>query len=144
MVTIRRFRSNDLDAVLRLAGDYVAYDGTTAKASVSYSGLFPQGFLVAEEDGKVIGFVYAHLKDFPEEALKLWGAKKVGIIEMMAVDPAYRRKGIGLSLYDQVLKAFKQAGIDLIRLGVRATSEARYIYEKSGFKITGFVMERRV
>ncbi|HRK22204.1 MAG TPA: ribosomal protein S18-alanine N-acetyltransferase [Fimbriimonadaceae bacterium] len=79
-------------------------------------------FVTAIGDGKVIGYA------------GLWIVVDEGHITTVAVDPDYRRKGIGKRLTTEVLSRAKELGIACATLEVRASNEAAInLYEGLGF-----------
>jgi ribosomal protein S18 acetylase RimI-like enzyme len=142
---LRPFRKEDTNAVLELANAYAAFDGTTSEADLAITAHFPNGFWVADEGGKVVGFAYGYFKEVPGEVLERWGAKRVGSIELMAVAPAHRRKGLGRSLVDKLLDEFKKAGADMVLLNCPAqATEARSLYTAMGFDVRFVGMKKRI
>lgn len=86
--------------------------------------LHPNGFLVAELEEKIVGYVIGFLR---------WGA--TGHILALAVDPPYRRRGIGSTLMADILERLRREGGKDVRLEVRASNQtAREFYRKLGFK----------
>ena len=77
---IRPFEGRDLDSVLELAGKYTSFDITSTERDFTLVSKFPQTFLVAERDSRIVGFAYGYFRDIPKEALYKWGAKKVGYL----------------------------------------------------------------
>jgi len=145
-LSIRTFRKTDINSVLGLANAFAAFDGTTSEADLAITGYFPDGFLVAEDDeGKVVGFVYGCFRDVPGHALEIWNSNKVGQVELMAVHPSYRGRGIGKSLLSKLLEKFKAAGADMILLNCPATAaEAKSLYEGFGFDVKSYQMRLRL
>ena len=145
-MSIRPFKKEDTPSVLELANAFAAFDGTTSEADLAITGYFPDGFLVAEDDeGRVVGFVYGFFRDVPGQVLEKWKASKVGQVELMAVHPAYRGRGIGKSLLSKLLQRFKDAGADMVLLNCPATAtEAKGLYEEMGFDVRSFQMKLRL
>jgi len=142
---LRVFKTEDTSRVLQLANAYAAFDGTTSEADLVITKFFPNGFWVAEEDDKVVGFAYGYFKDVPGEVLALWGVSKVGEIALMAVDTSYRNKGIGTALLHKLLEEFKKAGADLVTLHCPAEAvEAKKLYDKLGFEVRAYHMKKRL
>lgn len=82
---------------------------------------------VALADDTITGFV----------AYKLDTAGKTGEIYMIAVDPAFQRKGISTRLTDFATSKMKEAQMEICMIGTGADpghGPARASYEKSGFK----------
>jgi ribosomal-protein-alanine N-acetyltransferase len=84
----------------------------------------PDTFLVAEYNGKVIGYVMAYMRPDLE-----------GHIMSIAVDPEYRGMGIGSALLTEAIERLIARGARYIGLEVRVSNErAIRLYEKLGFK----------
>jgi ribosomal-protein-alanine N-acetyltransferase len=73
-------------------------------------------FLVAERNGAIAGFVVG-------DTIDRHGAS-VGHVKDLAVDPDYRRRGLGGRLLSEALSALGSAGIDRVKLEVRRSNEA--------------------
>ncbi len=146
-VVIREYQPRDEEAVLRLMEKYASWDATPTQADIQgfYSST-PKLFLIAETDGNVVGLVYGReLKDLPGETLMKWKASKAASIETLAVDEAYRRRGIGTSLLNKLFEIFRTNGIDLVTLSVPAEeTEARKLYQKLGFGERAYFLRRRL
>ena len=56
---------------------------------------------------------------------------------LLAVDPAYRRRGLGAALFGWLEKLARLGGIARVRLELRAdNAEARAFYERLGFRVS--------
>jgi ribosomal-protein-alanine N-acetyltransferase len=85
----------------------------------------PEGFLVAEVDGKVVGYLIGTLR---------WGAS--GHIMAIGIYPEYRKRGVGTALMVQILDIFRMRGARNARLEVRKSNTmAQLFYQKLGFKL---------
>jgi GNAT superfamily N-acetyltransferase len=81
---------------------------------------------VAEEGGELAGFI----------AYSLNPAKKVGEVELLAVDPAFQNRGIGTLLNTFALARLQESGMDLAVVGTGGDpghAPARRSYEKAGY-----------
>jgi len=144
-VRIRPFTREDTKPVLGLANKYASFDGTTTEADLGVTAHFRQGFWVAEDQGRVVGFVYGYFRDVPGEVLDRWKASRVGQVELMSVHPGYRGSGVGRSLLNRLLGEFKKAGADLAILNCPATaSEAKALYDDMGFDVRAYQMKKRL
>ncbi len=88
------------------------------------------GLWVAEDPdtGGVVGYAGV-------EVSALWG--EMDLINI-AVDPAYRRRGIGEALLKWIIRRCRREGIPLLWLRVRASNEgARQFYRRLGFEPRG-------
>ncbi len=84
----------------------------------------PDTFLVAEYNGRIIGYVMAYLRPDLE-----------GHIMSIAVDPAYRGNGIGSALLTEVIERLAARGAKWIGLEVRVSNQnAIKLYERFGFR----------
>lgn len=97
---------------------------------------FPETFIVAEENGKVVGYIMCRI----EVGLSTFGFKgliKKGHIVSVAVLPPYRRKGIGEALIVKAMEGMQLYNAKQCFLEVRMTNEpAVNLYKKLGFEIT--------
>ncbi|WP_456483056.1 ribosomal protein S18-alanine N-acetyltransferase [Methanopyrus kandleri] len=85
----------------------------------------PEGFLVAEVGGKVVGYVIFELRPWLGE----------GHIVSIAVHPNYRRTGIGTILMREAERKIAEAGYETVRLEVRESNfPARRFYERLGYR----------
>ena len=65
--------------------------------------------LVAESDGKVIGFIIGGVSRWE------YGVpENIGWIDTIGVDPAFQRKGIAKTLFTEMTSNLKKAGVDTI------------------------------
>ncbi len=88
----------------------------------------PEGCLVCEEGGRVVGFV----------TFSFDRGRKIGEIGNNAVDPDCRLKGKGQEMYRAVLDRFRGAGMRYAKVCTgldEAHAPARRAYERAGFNI---------
>ena len=89
--------------------------------------------LVAEQEGKVAGYVYAGLEGMDYMALR----GPAGAIYDVVVDPAARRQGVGRLLLDAAIERLKEMGAPQVVLSTAAKNdEARRLFAKAGFRPT--------
>jgi len=94
----------------------------------SHARMHPQWLFVAEEDGRIVGFV----------TFMLDREKRIGEIGNNAVDPECGLKGIGQQMYKAVLQYFRDQGMRYARVQTgldEAHSRARRAYERAGFNV---------
>ncbi|MGA3297084.1 MAG: ribosomal protein S18-alanine N-acetyltransferase [Candidatus Bathyarchaeia archaeon] len=95
----------------------------------------PQTFIVAESEGRVVGYTMCRLEHGLSDVKKLRLVKKGHIISV-AVMPDFRRMGMGRSLVERVLSALSTLDVNECFLEVRIpNSSAIELYKKLGFEI---------
>ncbi|QDA32080.1 ribosomal-protein-alanine N-acetyltransferase [Thermococcus indicus] len=123
MVAIRPARLFDIPEVMRIERESFREDYPRGVFLVFLENN-PDTFLVAEYNGKVIGYVMGYLRPDLE-----------GHIMSIAVDPAYRGNGIGSALLTEVIERLINRGARYIGLEVRVSNEnAIKLYERFGFR----------
>jgi ribosomal protein S18 acetylase RimI-like enzyme len=97
--------------------------------------------LVAEEDGEVIGFVYAGLEGTDWMALR----GPAGAVYDLVVDPARRRGGVGRALLGAALEALAGLGAPRVVLSTAERNEAaQRLFVGAGFRPTMREMTREL
>ncbi|TMI39646.1 GNAT family N-acetyltransferase [Candidatus Bathyarchaeota archaeon] len=144
---VRKCHKEDLPKVLDLAERYTSFDAmpTMPDIELMYE-RNENNFFVAEGDrGNILGFATGYeKKGIPQEVLMSWKAKRVGYLDLMAVDVQHRKQGIGTALLNSVLDQFKVQGIDTIHLDVPSTEQdAIKLYHKLGFKTRAYSMVKQ-
>ena len=95
----------------------------------------PQTFIVAESQGRVVGYIMCRMEHGFSDVRKLHFAKKGHIISV-AVMPDFRRMRIGQGLVEHALSALSGLSADECFLEVRITNApAIDLYKKLGFQI---------
>jgi diamine N-acetyltransferase len=90
---------------------------------------------VAEADGAVRGYALARLQQRPESPLTYGGL--VVELDQISVDPAYRGRGLGRELIDQVKTLASDLGATCVQLTVwEFNRQARHVFERAGFTAT--------
>jgi ribosomal-protein-alanine N-acetyltransferase len=96
---------------------------------------FPETFIVAEENGEIIGYIMCRV----EVGLSNFGFSgilKKGHIVSVAVLPQYRCKGAGEALIDEAMKGMQLYNAKQCFLEVRVTNTpAISLYKKLGFQV---------
>jgi len=87
-------------------------------------------FLVAEEKGKIAGFILAYGKDIHRPY-----KNKYGCIVYLVVLPEFRRKGSATKLYSECMKRMKKMGLTHVYTwaNVESNDEIIAFMEKQGF-----------
>jgi GNAT superfamily N-acetyltransferase len=66
-------------------------------------------FLVAEAEGRVVGFVIGEVRDWE------FGSPPCGWVFAIDVDPRARQRGIGTRLLAGMRERFERVGVDMLR-----------------------------
>jgi GNAT superfamily N-acetyltransferase len=84
---------------------------------------------VAEADGRPVGYTVVVVHPINRET-------ESGEISMVAVDPDYQQRGVGIALVDFALDRITELGIPLAEIGTGGDpghAPARRLYERAGF-----------
>ena len=149
-IQIREFREEDLDAViafslrawtpifdsirevlgddifLRLHPDWRAGQADAVRSSCL---IVDRDVFVAVADGKPVGFAAIALNAFHE---------RMGVIDIIGVDPDYQRRGIGSRLTDHATEHMLRCGMDIAVVetgGDPGHAPARAAYAAAGFTL---------
>ena len=105
-VKIRVLDESDLDAVVRIDKNVLGKERRAFwKRKIAYAGIYPRPALVAEFEGKVVGFILGYVSGW-----EFGVPDTVGWIDTLGVDPAYQRRGIGRELFNALIEIFKRSG----------------------------------
>jgi len=95
----------------------------------------PETFVVAEEDGKIVGYIMCRI-EMGLSNFGLSGVVKKGHVVSVAVLPEHRRKGVGKALVIKALEGMRGYGAKQCYLEVRVTNqEAISLYKKLDFEV---------
>jgi GNAT superfamily N-acetyltransferase len=149
-VEIREFREGDLETViefslrawapvfasvrdalgddifLRLHPDWKANQAEVVRSSCTND---ERDVFVAVANGRPVGFVAVALNAFHE---------RMGVIDVIGVDPDYQRRGISLRLTEFATKHMRSCGMDIAVVetgGDPGHTPARRAYETAGFTL---------
>lgn len=122
LIRIRDLRRGDMEAILNI--EYRSFKDPYPLSLLNHLyGMHPDGFLVAELQNKLVGYVIGVVR---------WGL--TGHILAIAADPPYRRQGVGTALAVNILDRLRAKGAKQVRLEVRKSNLiARQFYLKLGF-----------
>lgn len=142
---IRQFEKRDTNSVIQLANKYAFFDGPICEEDLEITHAFPEGFIIAEENNRVVGGAYGYFKEVPAVVLKNWGVTKVATIELLVVDPEYGKRSIGTQLLERLIEIFRQAGTDIITLTCPISAKlAKRLYEKIGFSVSAYHLRMKL
>jgi ribosomal protein S18 acetylase RimI-like enzyme len=126
----RRF----LAAKNRTPQDYASFLGTRLNDRNAV-------ILVAETKGETIGYAYGEVEGYDYMSLR----GPAGVLNDLIVDPAYRGRGIGRWLLDEIISHLKSRGVPRIVLSTAAKNKsAQRLFERSGFRPTMIEMTREL
>lgn len=122
---IRSFRRTDINRIVEIEKECFPNPWAKIFFEVAYSS-YPRGFLVAEMNGKVVGYAVATIEGMVGSAQLL----------NLAVDKRYRGRGIGSLLLREVIKRVREDGASKIFLQVRVSNfKAITLYLNFNFQI---------
>ncbi len=124
MLTIRLFAPDDVFEISRITRESLGESYPTSFFLSIYQ-YWPEGFLVATENGMLIGFVVGVISRVRQAR-----------ILMLAVRESHRRAGIAVILLRAFISSCMQKGLDSIILEVRTSNiPAINLYTKLRFRI---------
>ena len=125
MPVVRRMEEKDIAAVAAL--ERAAFVDAWTEKGIYDTFCQKQAYIfVAVQDGELVGYCIVY--QVPDEAE----------IARIAVDPSFRRQGVGRSLLEAVRKECKTGRINRLLLDVRKSNhEARVFYSHYGFREDG-------
>lgn len=148
-IAIRRFQDSDLDAIVEFSlrawepvheslrevlgepifsrlhqPDWRAVQAEAVRSSCMSD---ERDVFVAVADGHPVGFAAVALDAFHQG---------MGVVDIIAVDPAYQRRGIGTELMNRSAAHMRDCGMDIAAVGTGGDpghAPARAMYETSGY-----------
>jgi len=126
VLALRPFSPNDIPAVAGIVKESLR-ENYPATIYVDIHNWWRDGFIVAEQDTRIIGFI-AGVSNAPQNARIL----------MLAVLEPYRKRGIGSTLMDTFLQQCALRAMRTVELEVRVSNgNAIQFYKRYGFQIAG-------
>ena len=128
-ITLRTFRPDDVDAIVRVNGrafashpEQGAMDRADFERRASSDWFDPAGLFVAERSGEVVGFHWTKVED------------GVGEVYVVGVDPSEQGSGLGTALTARGLRHLWDAGLHVVDLYVEGdNAPALAVYTRLGF-----------
>jgi len=156
-VKIRRAEPGDLEAIGRLGAllvrmhhdfDSKRFIAAPSRTEEGYSSFLGTQLgkpniivLVAESDGKVIGYSYSGMEG--KDYMSLRGP--AGILYDIVVDPAHSGHGVGRTLLEATMDALKAKGAPRVVLSTAEKNPvAQRLFERAGFRRTMIEMTREL
>lgn len=132
--TLRPFKPTDLEQVMHINRVCLPENYTTFFFMNLYQ-RFPATFIVAEENGEIVGYIMCRIET-GVPSFKLLGITRKGHVISVAVLPDHQRKGIGYELMREAMQAMVNYKAKECYLEVRASNvPAVNLYKKMGFEI---------
>ena len=144
-VQIRRAAADDVEALLDLWEELMRYHArldrrfrATVDAREPFRETLEQWMadeskqvLVAESEGKMIGYTIGHLAENPP----IFELRHYGHVSDICVAPEWRRKGIGRKLFGALRNWFRQHGLSVLQLSVAARNPvSQAFWRQMGFE----------
>ena len=127
MNLIRKFKPADFPWVIEI--ERLVFNEHDPFFYMQFYETCSDGFIVAEVNGLVVGFVVGFLS-----------SETTGRIFSLAVHPSYQNRKLGSALLKDIIQVFRRIGVSEIILEVRKGNvKARKFYERHGFHQTGVV-----
>jgi len=134
MFTLRLFKPADLGHVMHINKQCLP-ENYSPLFFMDLHERFPKAFVVAEEDGEMVGYVMCRIET-PFPGGSLLGIAKRGHVISIAVLPNCRRRGVGFALMKEAMKAMVEYDGKECVLEVRASNTAGVgLYRKMGFRV---------
>ena len=134
-IQIRPFKLTDIDRICNIEERSFPLPWATSDFMYTYE-RDPDAFLVVVSNGQVLGYVVAEI--ITSLGFRNFRSKRRGHLLNLAIDPEFRRKGIGTALAKTMLGYLKNKGCEIVWLEVRrSNSIARSFYSKLGFLENG-------
>jgi ribosomal-protein-alanine N-acetyltransferase len=132
---LRKFTPGDLQSVMQinrvcLPENYMDF------FFIDLHQRFPETFIVAEENGKIIGYIMCRI-EVGLASIGLGGLIRKGHVVSIAVLPQGRRKGVAQALMNAAIKGMNYYKAKLCYLEVRVTNDPGVsLYKKLGFEVS--------
>ena len=108
--TVRKMNQKDLDAVVAIDAKVLGksrWDYWLTKMTLAEQRTIAS--LVAETDGKVVGFILGDASGYEYDV-----PENIGWIDTIGVDPGYQKKGIARMLMKEMIANLKKVGVDTV------------------------------
>jgi ribosomal-protein-alanine N-acetyltransferase len=130
---LRKFTPDDLQSVMHI-NRFCLPENYMDFFFMDLHQRFPETFIVAEEDGKIVGYIMCRI-EVGLASFGLGGLIRKGHVVSIAVLPQGRRKGIAQALMTKAMKGMSYYKAKLCYLEVRVTNDPGVtLYKKIGFE----------
>jgi ribosomal-protein-alanine N-acetyltransferase len=132
---LRKFTPDDLQSVMQI-NRVCLPENYTDVFFIDLHQRFPETFIVAEEDGKIVGYVMCRI-EVGLASFSLGGLIRKGHVVSIAVLPQGRRKGVAQALMTTAMDGMRHYKAKQCYLEVRVTNAAGVaLYKKLGFDVS--------
>jgi len=132
---LRKFTPDDLQSVMQI-NRVCLPENYTDFFFIDLHQRFPETFIVAEEDGKIVGYVMCRI-EVGLSSFGLGGLIRKGHVVSIAVLPHGRRKGVAQALMIMAMEGMRGYKAKQCYLEVRVTNAAGVaLYKKLGFDVS--------
>ncbi|MDR0492539.1 MAG: GNAT family N-acetyltransferase [Nitrososphaerota archaeon] len=133
--TLRKFSPGDLQNVIQI-NRVCLPENYTDFFFVDLHQRFPETFIVAEHDEKILGYIMCRI-EVGLSNFGFGGLVRKGHVVSIAVLPQYRRRGVAQAIINRALEGMEYYKAKQGFLEVRVTNEAAIsLYKKLEFEIT--------
>ncbi len=110
-ITVRRLKLEDLEAIVEIDHRVLGTRRPSYwRQKIEEMGNeHPSKSLVAELDGKVVGFIMGTVSGW-----EFGVPNTIGWIDTIGIDPNYQKKGIATLLFKAIMEEFKKEGVENI------------------------------
>ena len=132
---LRKFTPNDLQSVIQINRETLP-ENYSDYFFIDLYERFPETFIVAELDGKVVGYIMCRV-EVGLSNFGLGGLIRKGHVVSIAVLPSARRKGVAQALMNTAMEGMRFYKAKQCYLEVRMTNDAGVaLYKKLGFEVS--------
>src|SRR3989337_1996697 len=132
---LRKFTPDDLQSVMQI-NRVCLPENYTDLFFIDLHERFPEAFVVAEEDGKIVGYIMGRI-EVGLSNLGLGGLIRKGHVVSIAVLPQSRRKGVAQALINTAMDGMRYYKAKQCFLEVRVTNNVGIaLYKKLGFEVS--------
>jgi ribosomal protein S18 acetylase RimI-like enzyme len=140
-VQIRHLQKNDADEISRIYADITMkpVDPDFKRVVEEHAQREDQACFVAEQDGKVVGFMISYILTAG------FGMPKSAWIATLGVDPNCMGRSIGAGLAEEIMNYYQAQGVENVYTSVRWDSTDLLSFFKTlGFDRSNFINLRKV
>jgi len=132
---LRKFTPDDLQGVMQINRETLPENYSDYFFMDLYE-RFPETFIVAEEEGKIAGYIMCRV-EVGLSNFGLGGLIRKGHVVSIAVLPKYRRRGVASALLNTAMEGMRFYKAKQCYLEVRVTNDAGVaLYKKLGFEVS--------